>query len=311
MIGTNYYRPSELVRFLKTYAVTPEFCRQLFKELNSPGRQTLKAESADLFPSGNPISLYNFIRGCCWSLTADKTLPLVGCKENYREEFIPYLLDRGAKVLQILRDPRDMITSLNYGSGPRYGGQPKPLLFDIRQWRKSAAFGLAHEADPNFLMIRYEDLVRNLNLSMERVVTFLGISEYPPRRLEGDLKTQTGSVWMSNSSHFQGPRITTQSVGRYREHLTPETDFFVQSTCFSEMKRLGYKVQIDAQQVEPIMEAYEDTRPVERAELASYRWSDARREEEKTRWRRIQRRVFEPSDFIFEKAFLKLLSQRD
>jgi hypothetical protein len=83
----------------------------------------------------------------------------VGGKETLWEEMLPFLLERGAAGVIILRDPRDVLASLNHGRGAEYGGRLKPTLFNIRNWRKSAAFALHLERHPRFLWLRYEDLV--------------------------------------------------------------------------------------------------------------------------------------------------------
>ena len=73
-----------------------------------------------------------------------------GGKETICEEFLPYLLARDCKCLVIVRDPRDILASLNCGRGPQYAGSLKPTLFNLRNWRKSVAFVLHLQRDPGF-----------------------------------------------------------------------------------------------------------------------------------------------------------------
>jgi len=42
-------------------------------------------------------------------------------------------------VVIIIRDPRDTVTSQHYGKADLQIGAPRPILFQIRQWRKSVA----------------------------------------------------------------------------------------------------------------------------------------------------------------------------
>ena len=114
------------------------------------------------------------------------------------------------------------------------------------------------------------------------------------------------SVWTGNSSHFSSSRITSQSIGRYQQYLSPNTDRFVQALCWHEMQRFGYPTEVTEEEVPTILSTYQETEPLARPELAFYVWSDARLVEEQTRWQRLRTRIFAPSDFIFETAFQQL-----
>ncbi|HEX2122399.1 MAG TPA: sulfotransferase, partial [Thermoanaerobaculia bacterium] len=84
-----------------------------------------------------------------------------GSKETICEEFVPYLLGRGFRCAIIIRDPRDVVASLNHGRGQAFGGAIKPLWFNVRNWRKSVALALSLEGHPQFHWCRYEDLVHD------------------------------------------------------------------------------------------------------------------------------------------------------
>ena len=60
--------------------------------------------------------------------------PMIGSKEIFCEEYIPYFLSNGVKVILLIRDPRDIITSLNFGKGADFTGEIRPTLFNIRNW---------------------------------------------------------------------------------------------------------------------------------------------------------------------------------
>jgi hypothetical protein len=93
------------------------------------------------------------------SLGAKPGAAVFGGKETICEEFLPYLLDRGCACVLILRDPRDVLASLNHGRGTDFAGPLKPTLFNVRNWRKSVAFALHLTGHPRFAWMRYEDLV--------------------------------------------------------------------------------------------------------------------------------------------------------
>jgi hypothetical protein len=205
----------------------------------------------------------------------------------------------------LIRDPRDVLTSLNYGNGPRFAGLIKPHLFNIRQWRKSIAFALAYQSHPHFLTFRYEDLIERPLAVLNSLCRFLTLEPFPTTVTEQEIHTQD-TIWFSNSSHVSSSRITVQSIGRYKQHLPRPVDLFVQATCRRELQRFGYKTDIAEGDVPALLATYRETEPLARPELAFYVWSEARFVEEQQRWQRLRTRTFAPADFIFKTAFQQL-----
>ncbi len=312
MVSANWYPPADFSDFLATYRLGGAFCRTVLEDMVPfDGQYTKPEDPFRMLEAYRPASFYGFVTRYFESLGATGGLRVVGSKETWCEEYIPYFLENGARVLVILRDPRDAITSLNHGRGTSFGGRRKPHLFNLRQWRKSVAFALAHRERADFLALRYEDLACDPTTTAARITDFLELDRFSPEVFEGPLRSQSGKVWRSNSSHRAMTRITPDSVGRYRKHLPRKTDLFVQAACFAEMKRLGYQVEIGEDEVPTTLDRYREDEPLERPELAFYAWSDERREEERARWRMLRQGAFEPAWFIFETAFCQLLRWRE
>ena len=307
LLGPRHYPPAEFTEFLETLRLSRELCREALEEMVPfDGQYTKPRHPFRVLDGYRPASLHDFVHRYLRGLVSAGGLRVVGSKETSCEEFIPYLLRRGARVIAVLRDPRDVLTSLNHGRGRRFGGRRKPLLFNLRQWRKSVAFALAMAPAPGFLSLRYEDLVRDPSTVAARVTDFLGLDRFEPRVFDSDLRTQSGEIWHSNSSHRPATRIQADSVGRYRRHLSPDTDRVVQALCFAEMRALGYPLDVDADEVAPILDGYRDDQPLERPTLAPYVWSEQRRREETSRWRKLRDGELEPAWFLFEAAFSRL-----
>jgi hypothetical protein len=300
MFAENYYRPSEFVAFLSDYRLGSEFCRKTLEAMVSyPGQYTKPGNPFLVLERYSPCSLYDFVTAYCRSIAPAGTFELIGSKESYCEEYIPYFLTEGARVIQIIRDPRDIIASLNYGRGEVFGGRIRPHLLNLRQWRKSVAFALQYARDPDFLAVRYEDLVRDPGATMGIVHEFLTLDPVPDAVYEHDIRAQDGGVWDSNSSHFRTRRVDSRSVGRYRELLSRETDRFVQASCFCEMRVLGYELDIGPDDVPGIVNRYQEDVPLTRPELAAYAWSAQRREEELRRLGCLRNGSFEPFFLLF------------
>lgn len=307
MFARNYYPPPDFLRFLESHRLGLEFCRRTLEEMvDFDGQYTKPERPLDVLNGYSPSGLWTFVMRYAEELLASGRHALIGSKEAFCEEYIPYFLKHGSKVLLILRDPRDIVASLDHGKGKRFGGASKPLLFNLRQWRKSVSFGLAHESQPNFLAVRYEDLVEDPRATIERLCSFLGLSSHAGDVLDHELRTQSGEVWLSNSSHFSSSRITTKSVGRYRRHLSRRADRFVQACCLAEMRELGFEVTLRDREVESILADGPPAETRAAAELAGFEWDACRRAEELERLERLRGGGFDPRYFVFESSFARL-----
>ncbi len=165
----------------------------------------------------------------------------------------------------ILRDPRDVVASLNHGRGPEYGGRLKPTLFNIRNWRKSVAYALHLEGCPGFLWLRYEDLVDDPPKALRRITQALGLG--PPSFAAGEIRDRSGHVWTGNSSHGERPGVSGASVGAYRQILEPTVARFIEASCLPEMRLLGYPISLDAEEAHGVLRAFEEPYEITREGL--------------------------------------------
>ena len=162
------------------------------------------------------------------------------------EEFLPYLLHHKIKGLLILRDPRDVISSTYFGKGQEFVGSPRPFLWIIRNWRKSVAFALALIGEPDLLVLRYEDLIRQPEKMLAALSRHLKLDEFPADFLQKPLLHQNGQIWKSNSSQESASVLSPDSVGSYRKILPKDLQNYIETVCFPEMKVLGYEPEISA-----------------------------------------------------------------
>jgi hypothetical protein len=165
-----------------------------------------------------------------------------GSKEVYCEEFVPLFLEGGLKVVIIIRDPRDILVSAHFGKGAEYVGKGLPTLYALRSWRKSVAFSLAYQDNPDFLFIKYEDLARNTSAVLDRLTTFLDLEPFPENHFEEGIFDQRGNLWKGNSSFEDRNFISSKSTGRFKELLSEVTVRYVESVCFPELLSLGYNL---------------------------------------------------------------------
>lgn len=188
---------------------------------------------------------------------------VVGSKEILVEEFVPYLRERGERIVFVLRDPRGMMASLTGGEGARYGGKRRPTVFHLRNWRKSVAYALASRRDPGVVVLRYEDVVAEPQRALERIASLAGV-EAPPRALLADgLRDQQGRPWGGNSSFGSVAGIDARSAERYLGILDPATLRFVEAAAFPELIALGYPLHGSGSFEEDAITAFREPSPVD------------------------------------------------
>lgn len=72
------------------------------------------------------------------------------------------------KILLMLRDPRDVLTSR------RKTGGPAGYVVSSERWRKYHRAFVRHQNDPDVLVVRYEDLVADVDREQRRIEKFTG-----------------------------------------------------------------------------------------------------------------------------------------
>lgn len=217
------------------------FIRELKNEDNYSGqyRSLNSSQIIDL----NSLKFPELLK-CLWKKYIPEDcngLKLIGSKEVFCEEFIPFLLKQNTYCILVVRDPRDVLASMNFGTGNNYSGSIKPSLFNIRNWRKSIAFGIELAENQKFLMIRYEDLVNKPSKTLQQIgeITNTPISY---DRFDGNtLFDEFGNPWSGNSS-FRNSRtgISQKSVGKFEKIMNEEQIKFIETYCQPEMLLLNY-----------------------------------------------------------------------
>ena len=211
------YRQEDFDRHLAGLRIDRDRLERIFEEMEGFSGQYTRFDRSSILPLDPPTGFAELVAGLY------RTLQAAGGKETLCEEFLPHLLDRGWQCVLILRDPRDVIASLNHGRGPEFGGRIKPTLFNIRNWRKSVAYALHLEGRPGFQWLRYEDLVAD------------------PRALGFEPGEVRG--WTGNSSHGERTGVSAESVGAWRRVLPKPAARFIEATCLPEMRLLGYPLE--------------------------------------------------------------------
>ncbi len=205
-------------------------------------------------------------------------------KELSVEPLTGYLASAGWQTVLIVRDPRQAIASMYFGSGQDHVGQPRPLLFLARQWRRSALYALAQPW--GIIPIHYEALIAD---PVEALSSVPGASP-----------VLTEALTTHNNSSF--------ASGSTRIELDDRDRRFVEALCYSEMTALGYAPEIDAGEIGAILSAGPSDEVLHRPALERFLWSPAREREERDRRRRINAETDQCSAeaFLFIDAYQRL-----
>jgi hypothetical protein len=242
LFGERRYTPADFTSFLSGYTLGRERARELFARMETYSGQYAHFSRAETDAALTGASFVPMMT-TLWRRLARRPAPLAGAKETTCEEFLPAFLDGGVHCTLILRDPRDVLASLNHGRGPEFGGALKPTLFNLRQWRKSVAFALALEGHSNFHWLRYEDLTSDPAAQLGN----LGFAE-----------ATLAETWTGNSSHGERHGVSRESVGAYRDVLPPAVVRFTEAACWPELHILGYDVSVAEEEVPEILRSFEE-----------------------------------------------------
>jgi hypothetical protein len=171
---------------------------------------------------------------------------LVGHKTTVAHRVVEelLLLQSDLKVLYMLRDPRDVVTSALV----RFVGK-SPIRF-IESWRRAWKAVGALAGQPRFasrfMVVRYEDLLLETERTLVALADFL---EYRFVELPNAMYDY-GKHWSDNSSfgQLQGVLDSTP-VGRWRER-NPQVGRLVEVLLRSPIQAAGYKVKSESGTVE-------------------------------------------------------------
>jgi Sulfotransferase family len=139
-----------------------------------------------------------------------------------------------ARILHLIRDPRDRHEAVTARAGPL---RPGSAGRSAASWLRSARLARRNAAEwpDNYRIVRYETLVSRPEETMREVCSFLG-EDYEPEMLQlvatrryDDERAQDG-----------GSPVSRAYVGHYRGRISPADVAFIQSVAGRPMDDFGY-----------------------------------------------------------------------
>lgn len=136
-----------------------------------------------------------------------------------------------ARLIHIVRDGRDVVTSVHPRDASRYWVTP-------HRWAVDVAAGRRLENHPQVLTIRYEDLVRNYEMIMRRICDFVE-EEYTPAFLQypDSARVKESIAWFNPAQ-----TMNDRSIGRWQEikYVNIVEEFLREPGVVELLKHYGY-----------------------------------------------------------------------
>ncbi|MCF8482202.1 MAG: sulfotransferase [Rhodospirillum sp.] len=188
---------------------------------------------------------------------------VIGFKEIFADPYLIALLDAftDLKVIHLLRDPRAVLASRNHRDIQRAASPLcHPLAMVASTWTNSASYAeeAARRYPDRVLRLRFEDLMADKVVTMERILRLLDLPLADGVFDEGKFTTARGAAWRANSSFADGPG---QSSQRWTTLLPPEAVGAMEHLCRSRMVAEGYAPRYSVEDAARLFAAYGD--PIE------------------------------------------------
>ena len=177
------------------------------------------------------------------------------------------------RVIYVVRDPRDVVVSLFHFQRKRRiieddysldrfvsrfiaGEAVRPPR--LGSWSENVASWLAmRQNDPNFLFLRYEDMLRETGPALAKIASFLGIDATPERIARAverssaeemrSLEKVQGKQWhQSKDTRHDIPFVRSARSGGWKDVLSRNAVAEIQSAWGPLIDRLGYELHTDS-----------------------------------------------------------------
>ncbi len=185
---------------------------------------------------------------------------LINCHEAFRPHY--------KRVIYVVRDPRDVVVSLFHFQRKRRiieDGYPLHSFVSrfvagetcqpprLGSWEQNVTSWLAmRQNDPDFLLLRYEDMLRETEPALTKIASFLGIDATPERiaraverssaREMQSLEKAQGNEWHQTKGTRQDVQfVRSARAGGWKTTLPREAIVEIESAWWPVMDQLGYE----------------------------------------------------------------------
>lgn len=149
-----------------------------------------------------------------------------------------------ARIIRIIRDPRDTVLSMQ-----KVPWASHSVIANVYRWvdddHKSFNF---FKKDQNSIIIRYEDLILNTKLQLERICEFVG-EKFEPG-MENPQEVAHGLIGKEEWWKKQVTRpVDSSRVGVWKRELSDKYARAASCIAYDELKKYGYEISCKPQQI--------------------------------------------------------------
>ncbi len=150
-----------------------------------------------------------------------------------------YHLFPKAKYIFLFRDGRDVVTSYKSG-GPNAFGELARVEESTSRWLLNARAMQWYSQRTSVLEIRYETLMNDTEVELNRICEFLGVGPMPDNWV--DYKSRIPNAEFFKPSHHDSIHRApfTSSIGKWESILTKEEVEYCEKVMGSQLKKYGY-----------------------------------------------------------------------
>ena len=181
-----------------------------------------------------------------------------------------YFDHRYKRIIYVVRDPRDvMLSYYNFQKKYRQINDNVPLEKYVDNfvngtlgsegwgsWYENvASWVMTRHKDPNFLLLRYEDMIQDTLRELRKIAAFLGVECSPSRLNEvvalssadrmRQLEKEDANEWVGTKNRRQDiPMIGVATSGGWRKVLPKECVAKIETAWGDLMTRVGYELAV-------------------------------------------------------------------
>jgi hypothetical protein len=137
----------------------------------------------------------------------------------------------GASIIHVVRDPRDVVASLL-----RVKWADQNVLGNARLWQRCNVDASRSRNSPQYLLIRYEQLVTQPEEELRRICGLVGES-YSPAMLVPNQDPTADRTWLQRAEE----PVTTERLGKWQEQLNANQIALIEWMVKPHMQMFGYE----------------------------------------------------------------------
>lgn len=138
----------------------------------------------------------------------------------------------GIKIIDIVRDGRDVAASAKKSPHLTW-----PVGFSARQWKKIVNKSEGYKNKPNFIQVKYEDLINNPLETVNSIFRFLNLNEI--RNIEKFYEKE--EIKNNKKADNSNRPLNMASIGKWKKEITPKEKKIFMKIAGKELIKLGYE----------------------------------------------------------------------